>query len=105
VTQVMKENDRERGLILANGEILKVFASLNKRRKCYALLRLRRCLFSVPGTNLCKPLQALSYTLKSSSNYSTAEEPRDREIERFNHSNLIPLLCAPRSPAVKASVS
>lgn len=42
----MKEKDREGGLILANGEIFKVFASLNKRRKRYALLRLRRCLFS-----------------------------------------------------------
>lgn len=41
----MKENDREGGLILATGEIFKVFASLNKRRKRYALLRLRRCLF------------------------------------------------------------
>ncbi len=45
--QVMKENDREGGSSLANEEILKVFASLNKRRKRYALLRLRRCLFSV----------------------------------------------------------
>ncbi len=45
MTQVMKENDREGGLILATGEIFKVFASLNKRRKRYALLRLRRCLF------------------------------------------------------------
>jgi len=51
----MKENDREGGLILANGEIFKVFASLNKRRKRYALLRLRRCLFSVSGTNLRNP--------------------------------------------------
>ncbi len=44
----MKENDGEGGLTLANGEILKIFASLNKRRKCYALLRFRRCLFSTP---------------------------------------------------------
>lgn len=61
MTRVMKEKDREGVLILANGEILKVFASLNKRRKRYALLRLRRCLFSVSGTNLRKPFLLLVF--------------------------------------------